>query len=101
MIHNEIVLHGQNLSVFIGCHLDIQKEWRSFAGVLHVLLIVVFKINRAIGGHAGYAKQCFHGGAEFIAKGTAGRVLNQAQLLGGQAQTWGDHEQVQVKADAL
>ena len=101
VVDDLVAFHRQDLAVFVGGHLDVDEERRAFAGVLHVLLVIVFQVNRALGGHAGHAEQGFHGRAELVAKGAAGRVLNQAQLVRLDAQAGGDHVQVQVQADAL
>ncbi len=101
MVDHPIGFHGDYLTVLVRAVLELDEEGRALAGIGDVLVVVVFEENRTAGRHGGHPDQGFHGRAELVAEGAAGRVLHQAQLIGLDAQTRRDHGVVQMDADAL
>ncbi len=102
VVEPPVVFQSDDLAVLVCSPLGLDFSRRAFPRVGNVLELVVDKGYRlAVTCQASHAQKSFHGGAELIAKGTARRVLDDAQLLGRNSDAGANHGMMQVQADAL
>ena len=91
----------QQLAVFVGSQLDVHEAGGTLAGVGDVLELVEDQGHGLADNLGSCAQDGFVGGGELVAEGAAGVVLNDSQLVHGNADAVSDHGHMQVDTDGL